>query len=109
MVKRILSYGLKGICEPSLGAGIIIDAFSNSIDYLKPIFKLFDAFEEKPKFFEGLEGIDQILTGLANSGFLTAEAFAALAREAEGYFNKMTKAKDEGGLGFTDEQAIRMM
>lgn len=77
--------------------------------YLKPMFKMFRQFKKKPEFFEGLQGLQEALDGLGNSGYLTKDAFKALSQEAKRYFDMMRKGKDEGGLGFTDEQAIRMM
>jgi TP901 family phage tail tape measure protein len=77
--------------------------------YLRPMFKMFRQFRKRPEFFEGLQGLQEALNGLGNSGFLTVDAFKALHQEAKRYFNMMKRGKDEGGLGFTDREAIQMM
>ena len=78
-------------------------------EYLQPVFDAFEIFKEKPKFFEGLQGLQDVLSGLGNSGWLTVDAFEALNREAKRYFNQLTRTKAEGGFGLAEEKAIRMM
>ena len=77
--------------------------------YLKPIFRVFREFKKNPEFFEGLQGLQDAMKGLGDSGYMTVGAFRALNREAKNYYQQMTQTKDEGGFGFTDQQAIRMM
>lgn len=77
--------------------------------YLQRIFKQFRAFRKHPEIFEGLQGLQQALEGLANSGYLTQDAFKAIYQEANRYFKLLTRAKSEGGLGLGDKEAIGMM
>lgn len=77
--------------------------------YLRGIFQQFRLFRKFPEFFEGLQGLQQGLEGLANSGYLTQDAFKAIYQEALRYFRLLTRARSEGGMGLGDEKAIAMM
>jgi hypothetical protein len=78
-------------------------------DHLKSLFRIFRAFRDNPEFFEGLQGLADMFDGLGNSFNLTEDAFKALNREARRYYQILTMSKEEGGMGFGDEQAIRLM
>lgn len=78
-------------------------------NYLREVFKIFKAFRDNPEFFEGLQGLADMFGGLGGSLGLTVEAFKALNREARRYYKLLIKPKEEGGMGFGDEQAIRLM
>jgi hypothetical protein len=78
-------------------------------EYLASIFRMFDAFKQKPEVFKGLQGLMQIFEGLGSSVYLTVGAFDALMREAKNYWDLLQRSKAKGGLGLPEEDAIRML
>ena len=78
-------------------------------DYLQDMFEIFEAYRVDPAMFEALEGLISIFQGLNNAAFMTVEMFAAIGEEAKRMYDIFRKGEEEGGLGLSDEAAIRLM
>lgn len=59
--------------------------------------------EEFRPLLEGVEGLNQGLVGLANSGFLTADSFSAFQRQGESAFEQLQAA------GLTQNESLQQM
>ena len=58
-------------------------------EFLKPMFDMLEKMELSPKVFENLDASRTILTSLANSAYLTQDAFDALAKSAAAFARTM--------------------
>lgn len=87
------------------GLDILADAMNilgfEASGSLNELFRFREFIDLNPALIDMLDGINQMLKGLHNSGFMTAEAFRDLGATALDVFNEMTQTPELTGI---DEQ-----
>jgi len=78
-------------------------------DALKPMIKLFRSMRKNEEFYEGLQGLMDLVEGLGDSAMLTGDMFKLLQKQAGQYWKQLITKKKEGGFGFETGEAARMM
>lgn len=78
-------------------------------EYLQDLAEIFEAYRLDPAIFEAFEGLISIFQGLNNAAFMTVEMFKDIGDEAKRMYDIFKKGEEAGGLGLSDEAAIRLM
>jgi TP901 family phage tail tape measure protein len=70
---------------------------------LQELMNIAKVREEHKNLFDSIDANLQVMQALANTGFLTGEALAAIEKNANGFYNKLIKA------GVSSDDALRTM
>jgi len=76
---------------------------------LRPFFKLFRAIGREPEFFEAIQGLTDLVSGLGDAAMLTGDMFKYIGRQGKQYWKRLLAPREEGGFGMEREDAIRTM
>lgn len=72
-------------------------------DAIQELFKISDVSKANKDLMNAVEGNKEVLEALGNTGFLTAASLADVAKQAGGFYDKLTMA------GLTSKEALSLM